>query len=145
LGVDVGSVRVGVARSDQDGLMAVAVATLPRSGALSELEGLWREYSPIEIVLGLPVSLAGAHTASTNDAQSFAQELALIVDCPIRMVDERLSTVQAAAGLRKAGRSERAARGVIDQAAAVILLQHALDAERLQGVPPGFLIESPRN
>jgi putative holliday junction resolvase len=61
----------------------------------------------------------------------------------VRLIDERLSTVQAAAGLRAAGRSAKKSRNVVDQAAAVILLQHTLDAERLQGVPPGFLCESP--
>jgi len=143
LALDVGSVRVGVARSDSDGLMAVPVATLPRAEALTGALDLIGEYEPLEVVVGLPLSLSGSDTASTTDSREFALELAAKTDCPVRMVDERLSTVQAHQGLRQAGRSSRNSRNVVDQAAAVILLQHTLDAERLQGVPPGFLCDSP--
>lgn len=143
IAVDVGTVRVGVARSDSDGLMAVPVATLTRTDALEELADVVQEYQPLEVIVGLPLSLSGADTASTTDAREFAVELAGVLPCPVRLIDERLSTVQAAAGLRDAGRSAKNSRNVVDQAAAVILLQHALDAERLQGVPPGFLCESP--
>jgi len=138
--VDVGSVRVGVARSDPAGLMAVPVATLTRDSAVSELVSLAAEHGALEIVVGLPRSLAGRDTSSTVDAESFAQELSARVACDVRMIDERLSTVQASAGLRQAGRSAQQQREVVDQAAAVILLQHALDAERIQGVAPGLLI-----
>lgn len=143
IGVDVGSVRVGVSRSDPDGMMAVPVVTLSREEALSGLVEVAHEWDPIEIVVGLPLSLSGSDTASTTDAREFAYELAGHVSCPVRMIDERLSTVQAAQSLRQAGRSSKTSRHIVDQAAAVILLQHTLDAERLQGVPPGFLCESP--
>lgn len=143
IGVDVGSVRVGVSRSDPDGMMAVPVVTLSREEALSGLVEVAHEWDPIEIVVGLPLSLSGSDTASTTDARDFAYELAGHVSCPVRMIDERLSTVQAAQSLRQAGRSSKTSRHIVDQAAAVILLQHTLDAERLQGVPPGFLCESP--
>ena len=143
LGIDVGSVRVGVSRSDPEGLMAVAMVTLDRHSAATEISQLVTEYDPLELVVGLPISLHGRETSSTDDARDFVEQLATLVSTPIRLVDERLSTVQAAAGFREAGRSAKKQRGVIDQAAAVILLQHALDAERIQGVPPGLLADNP--
>jgi putative holliday junction resolvase len=143
LAFDVGSVRVGVARCDPEGLMAVPVVTLPRADALAGARDLITQYEPVEVVVGLPLSLSGGDTASTHDSREFATELAATTPCPVRMVDERLSTVQAQQGLRQAGRATRNSRNVVDQAAAVILLQHTLDAERLQGVPPGFLCDSP--
>ena len=141
LGIDVGTVRVGVARSDPDGLMAVPVATLAREDATEEISQLVEEFSALEVVVGLPISLAGAHTAATEHAESFARVLAQVLTIPVRMIDERLSTVQAEAHLHTAGRNSRAQRGVVDQAAAVILLQHALDSERAQGVAPGHRVD----
>ena len=140
LGVDVGKARVGVASCDPDGLLATPVETLPRAVALDSLARLAQEREPLEIIVGLPIGLSGDHTASTDDAEQFARELAELVAAPVRLVDERLSTVQAASGLRAAGRSSKNQRQVIDQAAAVILLQHAVDSEKARGVPPGQLL-----
>ncbi len=141
IGIDVGRVRVGVARSDPEGLMAVPVETLPRDSALHGVRALVDELSPLEVIVGLPLSLSGSHTASTADAEEFARQLAAALTVPVRMIDERLSTVQAQSNLRGAGRSSASQRGVIDQAAAVILLQHALDSERAQGVAPGHRVD----
>jgi putative holliday junction resolvase len=141
LAVDVGKVRVGVARSDGAGMMAVPVATVPRTSALSDIEQFVGEHNPTEIVVGLPLNLAGQYTASTDDAVAFAHELRDRVDLPIRMVDERLSTVSAASALHRGGTSSRKQRSVVDQVAAVILLQHTLDTEQSQGVPAGFLLQ----
>ena len=140
LGVDVGKARVGVASCDPDGLLATPVETLPRAVALESLVQLSEERAPLEIVVGLPIALSGGYTASTEDAEQFARDLTELVTVPVRLVDERLSTVQAAAGLRAAGRSSKNQRHVIDQAAAVILLQHAVDSEKARGVPPGQLL-----
>jgi len=140
LGVDVGRVRVGVARSDPDGLLALPVATLAAADALASIAAIVDEFSVLEVVVGEPVSLSGAATDSTTMARNFAAELAVAVPCPVRLVDERLSTTQAEGQMRGVGRSQRSSRPVIDQAAAVILVQHALDAERIQGVPPGRLV-----
>jgi putative holliday junction resolvase len=137
----VGTVRVGVARSDPEGLMAVPVETLTRDSALSGVRGLVDELQPLEVIVGLPLGLSGSHTASTKDAEAFALELAASLSVPVRMIDERLSTVQAQTNLRGAGKSSASQRGVIDQAAAVILLQHALDSERAQGVAPGHRVD----
>ena len=140
LGVDVGKARVGVATCDREGLLATPLETLPRAVALDALVRIVTETNPIEIVVGLPLSLSGGHTESTHDAENFAEDLARAVGTAVRLVDERLSTVQAASGLREARRSSKKQRQVIDQAAAVILLQHAVDTEKSRGVPPGQLL-----
>ena len=88
------------------------------------------ELEATEVVVGLPLSLSGARTASTDDAVAFAGKLAAQVGLPVRLVDERLSTVTAQQALRASGRNSRNSRPVIDQVAAVIILQHALDFER---------------
>jgi len=97
--------------------------------------------SATEIVVGLPIALSGRETASTQDAREFAALIAVSSpDAPVRLVDERLSTVSAQQALRAAGRTAKNSRNVIDQVAAVIILQHALDFERASGTPPGTLV-----
>ena len=140
LGVDVGKARVGLARCDREGLLATPVDTLDRTTAVSEIQRVAADMDLLEVVVGLPLALSGQETASTQDAKEFAADLAATLAMPVRMVDERLSTVQATQSLHQAGRSAKKQKAVIDQVAAVILLQHALDAERYQGVPPGYLV-----
>jgi putative holliday junction resolvase len=140
IGIDVGKVRVGVSRSTPEASLAIPVATLDRSEAIALIADLAGEWDALELVVGLPVSLQGRHTASTEDAESFARELSAVGQWQVRMVDERLSTVSATAQLHASKKRGKEHRGVVDQVAAVILLQHALDYERLQGVPPGILI-----
>lgn len=143
LGVDVGRVRVGVARSDPHGLLATPVTTLSRGDTLVDsIRQLAIDHDALEIVVGLPLSLGGGETASTADAREVATAIAESVDIDVRLIDERLSTVTAARGLREAGRSARTSRSIVDQAAAVILLQHALETERSSGLPPGVLAQS---
>lgn len=142
LGVDVGKVRVGIASCDRDGLLATPVVTLPRGAStVEDIRALMGEYDPVEIVVGLPLSLRGDDTASTGDARAVADELAAAVEVPVRLVDERLSTVSAQRALRQSGRSVKASRPVIDQVAAVIILQNALDFERTAGRPPGTVVD----
>ena len=141
LGIDVGSVRVGVARSDPEGLLAVPVATLARADAIDTLLALVAEHEPLEILIGLPLNLRGEDTRSTLDARDFAAELAQRTGIPLRLVDERLSTVTAHAALRDAGRSQRESRSMVDQVAAVVLLQQAIDTEKSTGNAPGALIQ----
>jgi putative holliday junction resolvase len=137
---------VGVSRSDPDGLLATPVETVPRddrgSTDLERIIAVAREHDAIEVVVGLPISLSGADTASTGDARGFAERLAGRFDRPVRLVDERLSTVSAEGALHSAGHSSRRHRPVIDQVAAVIILQHALDSERMVGSPPGSTLAS---
>lgn len=138
LGIDPGKARVGVARCDQDGMLAVPVETVPRNGrSIDRILTLVAEHSPIEIVVGLPLNLRGDETESTADARRFAAELAAKTETRVRLVDERLSTVSAHTALRQSGRSQKSSRNMVDQVAAVVLLQHAVDSEKRTGTPPG--------
>ena len=148
IGIDVGKARVGVACTDPDGLLATPVETLARSadgvadiGAVRDLVvGL----DALEVIVGLPIALSGRDTASTQDARDFAAAVAQAVAVPVRLVDERLSTVSAQGALRASGRKGRSQRSVIDQVAAVIIVQHALDLERSSGRPPGRMVDVTR-
>lgn len=145
VGVDVGKVRIGVSRSDLHGMLATPVETVARSEdaadrrRITEIVG---ELGAFEVIVGLPLALSGARTASTADAVGFAEALAAEVGIPVRLVDERLSTVSATQALRASGRNTKKARPVVDQVAATIILQHALDAERATGRPPGDTVET---
>jgi putative Holliday junction resolvase len=142
LGIDVGRARVGVARCDPHGMLATPVETLARQeDPVANIRRLVDEYEAVEVIVGLPLALSGAETASTADSRDIAEQLAAALVVPVRLVDERLTTVSAARGLREAGRTAKNSRSVVDQAAAVILLQHALDLERSSGNPPGTLVE----
>lgn len=141
LGIDVGKARIGVARSDPQGTLAVPVETVARDrrgdGHVRRLLELAREYEAIELIVGLPLNLEGRRTPSTDDALSVTRDLTA-GPVPVRLLDERLTTVQAAAQFHATGRSASRSRQVIDQAAAVILLQDALDRERAGHGPAGF-------
>ena len=144
LGIDVGKARVGVARCDPDGLLAVPVETVPRGdGTVRRIGELAAEYDALEILVGLPISLGGGETASTADARAVAEEIAQLTGAPVRLVDERLSTVSAHAALRSSGRSQRSSRKLVDQVAAVVLLQQAIDVEKSTGNPAGVLLDPP--
>ncbi|SDI39137.1 putative holliday junction resolvase [Sinosporangium album] len=143
LGVDVGTVRVGVARSDPSGLLATPVETVRRGkGDLDRIAVLVAEHEAVEVVVGLPTSLSGQEGQAASAARDFAVRLAArLAPVPVRLFDERLTTVTAQQGLRASGVRARRQRDVVDQAAAVVLLQAALDAERSTGRPPGRLVE----
>jgi putative Holliday junction resolvase len=145
IGVDVGSVRVGVAGSDPAGVLATPVTTLRRDVRtgrdLDELSGIVSERAAVEVLVGLPRTLANRDGAAAEAAREYAGALATRVDpIPVRLVDERFSTVEATRGLRAAGVKGRSMRKVIDAAAAVVLLQAALDTERATGNPPGEVL-----
>ncbi len=143
IGVDVGSVRIGVARTDPSGLLGVPVETVPRGeGDLARIAALVAEYAALEVIVGLPLSMSGRPGPAAVGARAFAVELADAVDpVPVRLVDERLSTVAATRGMREAGRSARRSRAVVDQGAAVIIVQYAVDSERATGRAPGTPIQ----
>nr|WP_221420739.1 Holliday junction resolvase RuvX [Conyzicola lurida] len=142
MGIDVGTVRIGVARSDLHGMLATPVETVARGdGDLARLLAIVAELDVAEIVVGLPLALSGRHTASTGDAVGFAERLAAAASVPVRLVDERLSTVSAQAAVRSSGKSTKQSRSVIDQVAAVIILQHALDFERSSARSPGVVVD----
>ena len=139
LAVDAGSVRIGVARSDPDGILASPLAVVRSGpGALDELARLAAGADAIEVIVGLPTSLSGREGAAAATARSFAADLAgRITPVPVRLVDERFTTTQAHEALRRGGKDTRARREIVDAAAAAVLLQTALDAERATGRPPG--------
>ena len=142
LGVDVGTARIGVARSDPHGMLATPVETVPRGeGDVARILAIAAELEAMEFVVGLPLALSGRETASTGDARGFAWRLAAAASVPVRLVDERLSTVSANSALRASGRTARNSRSVVDQVAAVIILQHALDFERSAQNPPGAVVD----
>ena len=96
------------------------------------------------MVLGLPVSLSGREGPAAGRVREFAQALAeRVTPVPVRLCDERLSTVTAEATLRERGKKGRKRRAVVDQVAAVVILQHALDSERTAGRPPGEVVVVP--
>lgn len=145
LGVDVGSVRVGLAASDPDGLLASGIRTLVRDEAggvdLREVAAEAAERDAVEVVVGLPLSLDGTQRRAAGLARGYAEALArLVAPVPVRLVDERLSTVGAQHALRGAGVPGRRQRQVVDQVAAVLVLQTALDGERATGRAPGSLV-----
>ncbi|WP_426566843.1 Holliday junction resolvase RuvX [Angustibacter sp. McL0619] len=150
LGVDVGAVRVGLAVSDVHGMLATPVETLRRDVATdSDQDRIVREVverEALEVVVGLPRSLSGAEGAAAATARAYAVGLAgrlraAGLDTPVRLVDERLSTVEAHRSLRASGVAGRKQRSVVDQVAAVLVLQQALDTERTSGAAAGEAVE----
>lgn len=149
VGVDVGSARVGVAASDPSGTFASPVETLrrdPATGAdLDAIARLVADREAIEVVVGLPRLLSGAEGEAARLARAYAAELAeRITPTPVRLVDERLTTVDAHKRLRDSGVPGRGQRSVVDQAAAVLILQAALDAEAVSGRPAGTSLSPAR-
>jgi putative Holliday junction resolvase len=144
LAVDVGSARIGVARCDPGGLLASPLATIPRGpGDLDSLTSLAADEDAIEVIVGLPTGLSGREGAAAAQARAFAGALAArLAPMPVRLVDERFTTVIAHDALRRGGRGSRARRPVVDQAAAALILQGALDTERTTGKPAGELVGS---
>lgn len=146
LGVDVGTVRVGLAASDVDGILASPVATLARSQDGADQHEIAVEATrraAIEVVVGLPRSLSGAEGHAAALARAYAGELGQrLGGLPVRLVDERNTTVSAHRALQAGGADGRARRTRVDQAAAAVILQSALDAERHSGQPAGELLGS---
>ena len=141
IAVDVGSVRIGVASSDPDGILATPVETVPRSKErgpdapdIRRIVRIVMEYEAVEVIVGLPQTLRGEPGKAAKLASDFARRLRRVLpDVPVRLADERFTTVTAARALRESGVSARGARPVIDQAAAVAILQGWLD-ERSSGM-----------
>lgn len=141
LGVDPGDARIGVARSDPSGMLATPVETVRRGkGDLRRIHQIATAEEAVEVVLGLPRSLSGGEGPAAVKTREFAARLARrIAPVPVRLVDERLTTVTAEAMLRDQRKGARR-RAVVDQVAAVVILQQALDSERATGRPPGELV-----
>lgn len=145
LAVDVGEARVGLAATDPDALVATPVMTLRRSASGSDQRMLIKiavDRAAKVIYVGLPLSLSGAETASTQAARDYAEDLVRALaeaelEAEIRLVDERLTTVSASEKMRASGRKAKDQREAIDQAAAVEILNHALETRAALGTEPG--------
>jgi putative Holliday junction resolvase len=133
LGIDPGDARIGVASSDPSGFLATPVETVRRGrGDVRRIAQLVTELEAVEVVVGLPRSLDGTEGP------------AALAPVPVRLCDERLTTVSAESILREQGRHGAKRRAVVDQAAAVLILQTALDTERSSGHAPGEIVEVDR-
>lgn len=143
LGLDPGDARIGVARSDPSGILATPVETVRRGrGDLARIAAIAEEVGATEVIVGLPRSLSGGEGPAAAKVRQFAAALVRrIAPIPVRLYDERLTTVSAEAMLRDRGRKGGKRRAVVDQAAAVLILQQALDRERTTGNPPGEIVE----
>jgi putative Holliday junction resolvase len=141
LGVDPGDARIGVARSDPSGVLATPVETVRRGkGDLRRLRQLVAAEEAVEVVVGLPRSLGGGEGPAAVKTRAFARRLAdRVAPVPVRLVDERLTTITAEAMLRGQRKGQHR-RAVVDQVAAVVILQHALDTERATGRAPGEVV-----
>jgi putative Holliday junction resolvase len=141
LAVDVGKARIGLAISDQDGILATPFETVAREQTLEAsakaVKNAVDDYSFIEAYVGLPLSLSGGQTPSTGDAVRLGHAIAAELGVEVRFVDERLTTVSASANLRLAGKNAKNSRSIIDQEAAAIILEQALAGERATGNAPG--------
>jgi putative Holliday junction resolvase len=140
LGVDVGTVRVGVARSDPGGVLASPLTTVDRDADtdadVRALADLVREHEAVGVVVGLPVTLAGREGPSATMARQYAANLSAVISpIPVELVDERLSTVAAERTLAARGIRSRARRAVIDQTAAAEILQHWLAVRAARSKP----------
>jgi len=141
---DWGDARIGVAASDPEGVLAYPVMTV-RAGAgeIDQLAAVVAEYEPIEVLVGFPRSLSGGEGPAAAQARERAARLAGSIVVPVRLVDERLTTVTASQRLREGGKKAREQRESIDAAAAVAILEQALAFEQSQERPPGELVSAP--
>jgi putative Holliday junction resolvase len=142
--VDWGDVRIGVAACDADGVLAYPLTTV-RAGPeeVADLAGLVAEHAPLEVLVGLPRSMDGRERTAADIARQRAGRLAAAVGVPVRLVDERLTTVTASRRLRAGGRTARQQRAVVDAAAAAAILEQGLAFERARGQAPGELVSAP--
>lgn len=140
VGIDVGTVRIGVAKCDPDGILATPVATVARAANvepdkipsdMSEISGLVKDLEAVEVIIGIPVSLSGSEQQAAAVTREYAARLATLLEpVPVRFADERMSTVVATRRLRERGVRGKKQRAVVDQAAAVEILQGWLDTQR---------------
>ena len=144
LAVDWGDVRIGVAACDADGVLAYPLTTV-HAGAeeVADLAALVAVHSPLEVLVGLPRSLDGREGPAAGKARERAGRLAAAVGVPVRLVDERLTTVTASRRLRAGGRTAKQQRAVVDAAAAAAILEQGLAFERARGHAPGELVSAP--
>lgn len=144
LAIDFGLVRIGLATCDPDGILSSPRQAIARSvrgtDDVRAIIDLITEQAVIEVLVGDPISLSGSATSSTSHAREFALQIAASTEVPVRLVDERLTTVSAAAKLHESGKDSRQAKSLIDSASAVEILEQALSIERRTGAAAGVLV-----
>lgn len=141
VGLDWGDARIGVARCDPDGILATPYATVKAGEReVADLLALLAELEPLEVVVGLPTTLAGTEGPAARKVRERAGRLAAATPVPVRLVDERFTTVEVSRRMTEGGRRVKDQRGVIDAAAAATILEHALGVERSRDQPPGALL-----
>jgi putative Holliday junction resolvase len=144
MAIDVGKSRIGLAVCDREAILSSPLEAVSRLSSLAEtvssLANLAVDHEVFEVYVGEPISLSGADTESTTDARLLASELSGSLSVPVRLVDERLTTVTAASKLRAAGLNAKSSKSIIDSASAVEILELALDFERKSGLVPGSLV-----
>lgn len=139
--LDWGKARIGVAACDADGVLSYPVETVANGpGTMKRLKALVAEYEPMEIIMGMPTDLRGRQGIAASAMLENAHRVVRAVGQPVRLVDERLTTAAAARRLAAAGRDSRHRRSVIDQAAAVAILEQAVEIEKRSGLPAGELV-----
>lgn len=144
--IDVGAARIGVAVSDPDGILATPLQTVvvaevsEKSSPARATAELLSEREPLRVYIGLPRTLAGREGTAAEAARAFAAALAPLISAPIYLVDERLTTVVAHQALHRSGVKMRGHRPVVDQQAAVEILQHSLEVEKSTGRVPGIAL-----
>jgi putative Holliday junction resolvase len=152
LGVDVGTVRVGLAICDRDAILATPYKTLDRNvkknSDVRVIASLAQELGAVQVFVGLPRTMKGEEHASARMATDYAELLVAELagrglDVPVNLVDERLSSVTAHRNLHEAGMSSRNHRKVVDQVAAAGILQHAIDMQKARGTDVGSRVSAP--
>jgi putative pre-16S rRNA nuclease len=144
LALDWGDARIGVAACDADGVLAYPVKNIRAGqGEIADLIAVIAEYAPIEVFVGLPKSLSGSEGPAALKARERAGRLAEAMRVPVRLVDERLTTVTASRRLSEGGKRVKEQRKLIDAAAAVTILEQALAYEQSRREPPGELVSAP--
>ncbi len=138
IAIDYGAARIGVAVSSVDALISSPLDTVAAGElAVIQVAELLLEQAPIEVYVGLPLNLQGEHTKSTNDAIEFAFSLQKLLQCEVRLIDERMSTRAAQGQLFASGKNSKASRSLIDAAAASLILEGAIAFEKSTGNQPG--------
>lgn len=141
LAIDIGRARLGIAISDLSGILSSPLDSVRRladdSDTIQEVLKIVTDNEVQEIYVGDPVSLSGEITPSTDDARNFSSLLQSTTEIPVRLIDERLTTVTAARNLRESGKNAKTSKLVIDSASAVVILEAVLHAKRLSGETPG--------
>jgi putative holliday junction resolvase len=141
IALDWGDARIGVAACDREGVLAYPLMTVRAGGdEIAELMAVIAEQEPIEVLVGFPRSLSGGEGPAAAKARERATRLAGAVGVPVRLIDERLTTVTASQRLSEGGKRAKEQRDLIDAAAAVAILEHALALEQSRQIPPGELV-----